>query len=87
MFYYANLILNIVFAFLGGRGLRLMAVGLVFFALCDTVIGLIVMKAYLPIPPDAFLYRILYPGFNLAWVFYVPSQALLALSLWQRKKG
>ena len=57
-----------------------MASALVLFLLCDTVIGLQVMGGmYLPIDDGSLLSRILYPGFNLAWLFYLPSQVLLAL--------
>ena len=69
------------------RGLRqrwifntVMPVALVLFLLCDTVIGLQVMGSlYLPMGEGSILSRILYPGFDLAWFFYLPSQVLLAL--------
>ena len=82
VFYYANLLLNIVFAFLG-EGVSLFSVGLVLFALCDTIIGLACIDPYLSVPKDTLLWRMLFPGFDLAWAFYVPSQALLAISLWR----
>lgn len=80
MFYYANLILNLALAALAGRGMRLAAAGLFLFLLCDTVIGLSMLGSYLPIAEDSFLWTVIHPGFNLAWVFYVPSQALLSVS-------
>lgn len=81
MLYYANLILNLLFSCFRFRSRALLAIGFLLFLLCDTVIGLDLMNAYLPIPEDALLYRIIRPGFNLAWMFYLPSQVLLALSL------
>ena len=81
MFYYANLILNLLFATLDCRRLPLLAVGLALFLLCDTVIGLDLLNTYLPIPEDAWIFRIIRPGFNLAWAFYLPAQTLLAISL------
>ena len=81
MFYYANLILNVIFACGTFFKNPIFALGLLLFLCCDTVIGLIFVKHYLPIASDSFLYKILYPGFDLAWAFYVPSQALLAISL------
>ena len=81
MFYYANLLLNIVYAFLAGRRERLFAVGLLLFVLCDTLIGISCLDAYFTIPADSFLYQIIHPGFDLAWAFYVPSQTLIAASL------
>lgn len=83
--YYVNLIFNILMAFLQFKQYPLFSVGLVFFLLCDTVIGLQVMSGgYLPIPEDSLLHSIIFPPFNLAWMFYLPSQVLIALS--SRKK-
>ena len=85
MLYYANLILNAVFAFCNFRCRKLLAIGFLLFILCDTVIGLDMMNAYLPIHSDSYLYKIIRPGFNLAWVFYLPSQVLLSLSMMPKK--
>lgn len=77
--YYVNLIFNIILAFVQFKTYKLFAIGLIFFLLCDTVIGLQVMAgAYLPIPEA--LHRIIFAPFNLAWLFYLPSQVLIALS-------
>jgi hypothetical protein len=78
--YYAHLILNLTFAFLQ-TGISFFSVGLLFFLLCDTVVGLSCIDPYLPIPADSPLRALLSPGFDLVWAFYVPSQALLAASL------
>lgn len=89
LFYYANLVVNLPAAFVQ-RKEQLMAWGLLLFLLCDTVIGLSLVGEYLPVAEDALLYRILSPGFNLAWSFYLPSQLLLGLSLfparWRRQE-
>lgn len=81
MIYYVTLALNIVFAFLQFKKNYLLAIGLLLFICCDTVIGLDMLKSYLPISPDALIYKIIYPGFNLAWAFYLPSQVIIATSL------
>ena len=81
MFYYANLILNIVFAFIAPQKSWTFAIGLLLFVLCDTVIGLSLINTYLPIPEGSFIYKLIYPGFDLAWAFYLPSQTLLSISL------
>jgi len=79
--YYANLILNLVIAFAEFQNCRLFAVALFLFLLCDTVIGLqAATSGYLTVDPNRFLLRILYPGFNLAWMFYLPSQVLISLN-------
>ena len=86
MFYYANLIVNIIFAFIQFEKPGLFAVGLLLFAMCDALIGFAFLDGYLSIPPEAFIYKIIHPGFDLAWAFYLPSQTLLAVSLLPRRK-
>ena len=85
MFYYANLALNIIFALLLTERPPLFAVALVLFLCCDTLIGLSFLNAYFSIPESSFIYRLIHPGFNLAWAFYLPSQALIAISLLPRR--
>ena len=81
--YYANLILNILVAF--SRKKPLFSLALVLFLLCDTVIGLQVMaNQYLPLQEGGLLERLLYPGFNLAWLFYLPSQVLLSICAYKK---
>lgn len=76
--YYAMLICNLIHALAAGR--RRYSLALVLFLLCDTVIGLQVAgMGYLPIQEGSWLHSLLYPGFNLAWMFYLPSQVLIAL--------
>lgn len=79
--YYTGLITNIGMAFCSFKKRRLFAVGLVLFLLCDTVVGLqAACGGYLPIKEGTALYNIIFPPFNLAWFFYLPSQVLIALS-------
>lgn len=81
MFYYANLIVNIIFAVKQFKNNYLLAIGLVLFACCDAFIGFSFLGNYLEIVPGSILYKLAHPGVNLAWAFYVPSQTLIALSL------
>ena len=82
LFYYANLLVSLVFAFMSGRKMLVFAIGLACFALCDASVGLSTMaELYIKVSEGSVLYSIIHPGFNLAWIFYVPSQALIALSL------
>lgn len=81
MFYYANLLMNLVFSAIQFRTQWILAIGFFLFLLCDTVIGLSALNDYLPMVEDSWLYTLLHPDFNLAWVFYLPSQTCLALSL------
>ena len=86
MFYYANLVINLIFAFINFKRSPALAIGFLLFALCDTVIGLDFLDGYVPVPADSFIYKIIHPGFDLAWAFYLPAQTLLALSLWNERK-
>ena len=86
--YYANLIANIIAAFFQWQRSKLLPIGFVLFALCDTVIGLQVASGgYLPIPESSWLYSLIFSRFNLAWFFYLPSQVLIVLSLIPKKES
>ena len=81
MFYYTNLILNMIFAFIHFKKSPAFAIGLLLFLLCDTIIGFDVMaNSYIS---GTLLEAInsFISGANWAWIFYVPSQALIAISL------
>ena len=81
--YYVLLITNMIHAFVAGDWL--FAVALCLFILCDTVIGLqVAAGAYLPIAEGSGLYRIIFMNFNLAWLFYLPSQVLIAKRTWSK---
>jgi len=78
--YFFNLILNIIYSFIKTPHLTL-KLGLVLFILCDILIGFeVAAEGYLNISEQSFIYKITHLGFNLAWVFYLPSQVLLALT-------
>lgn len=78
--YYANLIFNLIMAFLRFKADKLFLIALLLFLLCDTVIGLqVACGTYLPISEGSLLYRIIFMPFNLSWFFYLPSQVLISL--------
>ena len=78
--YYANLLTNILFAFMRGRKEMIFAIGLTLFALCDLCVG-IESLAYFYLDTD--ISRFFYSDtLNLSWMFYQPSQVLIALSLY-----
>ena len=85
VFYYAHLILNLIFAWMQFPREGLLAVGFLLFLGCDTAIGLLALNGYFAISPDSFLYTLLHPGFDLVWAFYLPSQMLLGMSLLPRR--
>ncbi len=79
--YYANLAVNLIASCLPAKRDPRLPIAFLLFLLCDTVIGLqVACEGYLTIPEHSFLYRILFVNFNLSWLFYLPSQVLLALS-------
>lgn len=79
--YYASLATNIIAAFASFNRNKILAIALVLFLLCDTVVGLqVAINAYLPIAASSLLYRLVFMPFNLSWFFYLPSQTLAAVS-------
>ena len=77
MAYYVMLLFNIVCAFKSYKKQPLLAWALVLFFLCDTVVGLQVASAgYLILP--AWLNNAIFCGLPLDWLFYLPSQVMLA---------
>lgn len=82
IFYYANLLTNVVFSFITSKKSLLLSIGLICFALCDLFIGLDVLNgSYVGLKEGTLLYFLINIPFNIAWIFYVPSQALIALSV------
>lgn len=78
--YYAQLITNLILAIVLKK--PLFAFALFLFSLCDLSIGLKTLSAsYIQGGRDTFLYAITHTEVNLAWVFYLPSQVLIALSI------
>ena len=80
MLYYTNLILNLVFSFFEIKTNFYLVVGFLLFLCCDTIIGLQAASGgYLAIEETSFIYKIIFTDFNLAWLFYFPSQVFLSL--------
>jgi len=79
--YFSFLLGNVLHSlFRSPRSSAFLSAGLILFALCDAVIGIQNGTGYLAIREDSFLDWILHPGFPLAWMFYLPAQALIAWS-------
>lgn len=88
--YYANLCTNAIFAHRSGRGGGMLTLGLILFALCDINVGIAGLES---IYSDGFregslLYWIANTDIDLIWLFYIPSQTLIPLSilLFRKKK-
>lgn len=80
--YYANLCTNAIFAHRIGRGGVILTIGLVLFALCDINVGLSGLNIiYGGFPEGSFLYNLMNSDISLIWLFYIPSQTLIPLTL------
>ena len=77
--YYANLLCNTAVAFCYFKRMPCLALGLLAFVFCDLFVGFGNLGMYFPIERGSFLYSLVYPKINVAWVFYLPSQTLIAL--------
>ena len=81
MFYYANLLINLVFSAKHYKASLLLPIGLLCFILCDTLVGLSELGSlYMDFSEDSIIYKLTHTELNLIWLFYVPSQTLIALS-------
>lgn len=82
-FYLANFVVNIVFAFMNFRKNPLLAIGLVLFLLCDINTGLnaAVLDGYFVANEGTLLAWFGDPTIDLTWIFYLPAQILIALSV------
>ncbi len=81
LFYYTNLFTTVIMAFCNFKHMKLFAIGMLLFMLCDTIIGLQeVFNVYFQIGHNSLIYKVVFSKFNLIWLFYGPSQTLIALS-------
>ena len=82
MFYYVNLLLNVIFAFLDFENNSVFALGLLCFIISDTVIGFRNLDMYIGSQPlvREVVEHIKRSKIDLIYGFYLPSQALIAMS-------
>ncbi len=86
VFYFANLFSNFLFSLPKKGGSPLLSIGLLCFILCDVTVGLSVMSEfYIPLSESSVIYKVLHADINLVWLFYVPSQTIIPLSLLSAK--
>ena len=85
LFYFANLILNVIFSFISFGKAPVLAIGLMLFLFCDFFVGMSMIGGYIAIGDGGLISFLISPGFNAAWLFYVPSQALIAVSVMSKK--
>ena len=81
VFYFVNLIMNFILSCRYYENSILLAVGFALFIGCDLVVGFsMAAGVYLDIPQTSIFYKLVNPSFDFTSFFYVPSQALIALS-------
>lgn len=80
LFYFSQLVTNIIFAFIHIKMNPFLAIGLLLFIGCDIFIGLSTLCDILTLSQSHFLYIFAHLPFNFAWFFYLPSQVLLSSS-------
>jgi hypothetical protein len=83
LIYYANLCTNAIFAHRSGRGGIILTLGLILFGLCDVNVGLSVLDdMYVGgFAEGTLLYKLVHTDVDIIWVFYIPSQTLIPLSI------
>lgn len=86
MFYYANIIINLVLAFRQIKKSLIFPIAMLLFVICDTFIGLnVLLSDYVSSSDSAVVKFISELDFDIAWAFYLPSQMLIPLSLIERE--
>lgn len=85
MFYYANLLCNVLFSFLNFRQSWLFALALLAFILSDTLLGFQSLSDYFLIPRGSFIYYVLFFGRRFFYPLYVISQISIPISVAVRR--
>ena len=81
-FYYTNLLLNVIFAFIDYENTGVFAIGLLLFIISDTVIGFHELDDYIGKDPIVMevVKQIKRSKIDLVYGFYLPSQVLIAMA-------
>ena len=86
MFYYANLVCNLLFAFMNFKQSRLFALALLAFAISDTLLGFQSLSSYFLIPRGSFIFYAVQIGKRIFYPLYILSQVTIPLSVAFRNK-
>jgi len=86
MFYLSLIAGNIIHSLSLKKEYTIFSIALILFLLCDITVGLSASGDYISIPPDSIIGKILALPVNLAWLFYLPSQVLIVLSVYFKPK-
>ena len=85
VFYYANLICNVVFAFVNFRQSGVFAIALLAFILSDTLLGFQSLSSYFLIPRGSFIFYVVQVGKSIFYPLYILSQVLIPVSVASRR--
>jgi hypothetical protein len=86
LMYFSLLVGNVIHAFVLWKKHPLYALGLALFVLCDLAVGLFMAGPYLTVSESSILGRILSSGIDWAWLFYLPAQVLITLSVYSENR-
>lgn len=78
--YISNLVINLIISIIPRKRNLLFSLGLFLFLLCDICVGCYNIGDIIGISNTSLFYKIANLPFNIAWLFYHPSQVLLAIS-------
>lgn len=85
VFYYANLICNVVFSFVNFRQSGVFAIALLAFILSDTLLGFQSLSSYFLIPRGSFIFYAVQVGKSIFYPLYILSQVLIPVSVASRR--
>lgn len=83
-FYFTNLIMNMTDSWIGGKKNILMSLGLLLFIGCDLSVGLNNLSSYISYSSSFIDALVRFSDVGM-WLFYVPSQTLIVLSIFYPK--
>ncbi|HOW38273.1 MAG TPA: lysoplasmalogenase family protein [Candidatus Izemoplasmatales bacterium] len=86
LMYFSLLLGNVIHAFVLWKKHPLFALGLVLLVFCDLAIGFSMAGPYLAISESSIIGIILNSGINWAWLFYLPAQVLITLSVYSENR-
>jgi len=86
VFYYAHLLLNVIFSYLQFKKLHIFAIALTLFIVSDTLIGFGNLSSYLLIPRGSFVFFLLRLFRGFVMPLYLAAQIMIPLSLLPRKR-
>jgi len=81
--YFVNFLINLMMAYYCKNKITLFTIGFTLFICCDIFVGMgVLLNSYLLVDTSSTLYLIFNSSFNFVWMFYLPSQCLLAINLY-----